>query len=66
MEKWASLAVQIGIFVCSAWAFLFVIWPAIRQQQRMGRKLEELLDSEEVRGTIRYWTGYSPAGKEKS
>jgi len=36
--------IQMGFGLGSAAAFLFVIWPHIREQARLGKKISDLLD----------------------
>jgi hypothetical protein len=60
------LVVQMVFAVGSAAAFLGVIWPAIRQQQRLGQKMEELLDDKALRETIAFYASFAqPVDKKK-
>jgi len=58
--------VQVLGVVGGAAAFLCVIWPAIRQQRRMGEKLEALIDDPALKETIAFYASFAPSRKEKS
>jgi hypothetical protein len=58
-----ELVVQSLAFVCSAAAFLGVIWPAIRRQERVAAKMEALLDNKKFLDTIAFYAGFAPEKK---
>ena len=55
VPAWLQIGMAVaGIlaFLGGAAAFLFVIWPSIRRQNRLGNRIEDLINSERAKKII--------------